>query len=763
MCESPFTPELQRSNVVREDEEERFAHSDSDDEPISRLSRAKNAARKAKRARATVGAQEQMGADDASCVPKLPETIEIPDEEDEIQSLSSSESPVPAAAKQGGKRRPFFSGTLAKGTAAIRERPALGWATTQRVEKSDGKDVKNKKLHPFFAATTAAINNAKERTKRPRVVLEPVDPWTNAKATIHTNAAAPGIPLENCEASVQSRVDDIRVIDSDEETETDPRFPYYNTKFSLPSERPVVSKVVCESSEAWAERYKNDRRIDVINGAKTKELIDWLREWYEKPQRSSEDEESIDSFMYPCPEGEGLERIAIVTGPVGCGKSTLVSNAARQLGLSVLEINASVCRTGKKIKEVIGDALNTHRIAHTNSLFSNSSNKGEEKNSSAKTLVCFEEVDQLYDDEKGFWSMIQKLALAEDCKRPIVCTANDFTEQMKQLFIAPVSPIEVDFERLVVGSKIEPLQNPIAFKHISFASRSERQATAVLNRVSTSEAVETLFDMTDCLAILCGNDMRRAINMLHFWGLRGLGGDKQASSPKKRDRQMREAQDRVGADFIQACIPEHMGPVIFRAGSSNYAKRLSRSKSSTSKAGTVDDSSALDAWTESLEMISCSDMMRGVMEEEVRERNDCEGREVDSLCMHSDLDSLYSVSREMDNQGFRFSRAYLSFGRGGQHLGEIARQSFDHTETGTELMEGELPIPRRPVVIEYLPILKSMAFADERNMNKDSKQKERPRRRTRSRTKQSGFCGLDLDPLTVSALKKSIVQREEFK
>ena len=51
-------------------------------------------------------------------------------------------------------------------------------------------------------------------------------------------------------------------------------------------------------------------------------------------------------------EGEDLKvesSCALLTGRSGCGKTAAVYALAEELGLHVLEVNASTCRTGKQV------------------------------------------------------------------------------------------------------------------------------------------------------------------------------------------------------------------------------------------------------------------------------------------------------------------------------------------------------------------------------------------------------------------------------
>jgi len=54
-------------------------------------------------------------------------------------------------------------------------------------------------------------------------------------------------------------------------------------------------------------------------------------------------------------EGERIveSSCALLTGRSGCGKTAAVYALAEELGLHVLEVNASTCRTGKQVRDFL--------------------------------------------------------------------------------------------------------------------------------------------------------------------------------------------------------------------------------------------------------------------------------------------------------------------------------------------------------------------------------------------------------------------------
>jgi DNA polymerase III delta prime subunit len=172
----------------------------------------------------------------------------------------------------------------------------------------------------------------------------------------------------------------------------------------------------------------------------------------------------------------------LISGPCGCGKSAAIYAIAKELDFEVFEINSASRRSGKDILEKIGDMTENHLVqsgqakasiidcdtlsAAKSDLERNKTacksdtqsgrqntmtsflktagssiekarlkGKGKEKgvakttihshtqNKQKQSLILFEEVDVLFDEDKTFWSTV--ISLATQSKRPIIMTCND--------------------------------------------------------------------------------------------------------------------------------------------------------------------------------------------------------------------------------------------------------------------------------------------------------------------------------------------------
>lgn len=102
---------------------------------------------------------------------------------------------------------------------------------------------------------------------------------------------------------------------------------------------------------------------------------------------------------------DSLPNTFVLHGPVGSGKTSAVYAVAAELGFSVLEINASVKRSGASLRTMVEEATQSKHVG---------------RNSSTMTILLFEEVDLAFAEDAGFFQTL--VSLCESTKRPIVLT-----------------------------------------------------------------------------------------------------------------------------------------------------------------------------------------------------------------------------------------------------------------------------------------------------------------------------------------------------
>ncbi|EQC32097.1 hypothetical protein SDRG_10293 [Saprolegnia diclina VS20] len=206
-------------------------------------------------------------------------------------------------------------------------------------------------------------------------------------------------------------------------------------------------------------------------------LYQWLRAWKtlrsgRQPDRSSYMEFFMDpEYSDDDEEDTELYRLLVLQGEAGAGKTCSVYACAAELGYQVLEINAGQLRSGKTLLELAGEATQSSRVLASTSSASavasgnrplvdvsrvldedfysddvrakkdakraakeqtrkkkSKKKKQKEDFTSAKTLslVLLEDVDVLFDADKGFLSALSQMARQSKC--PIIATCTQLPE-----------------------------------------------------------------------------------------------------------------------------------------------------------------------------------------------------------------------------------------------------------------------------------------------------------------------------------------------
>lgn len=202
----------------------------------------------------------------------------------------------------------------------------------------------------------------------------------------------------------------------------------------------------------WTEKYRPKTIDEVVGNPEAKKaFVAWLNAWLAgKP-----------------PE----KRAALLYGPPGCGKTSLVHAAAKQLGLELVEANASDVRTSEALKRKVW------RAATEGSL---SSTRGK--------IILLDEVDGINprEDAGGLDTILE---IVQVSRHPVVLTAND-----------PWDP------------RLRELRNVCEL--IEFGKVGVRETVKVLSEICRKEGIECDPAVLKALAENSEGDLRAAINDL---------------------------------------------------------------------------------------------------------------------------------------------------------------------------------------------------------------------------------------------------------
>ncbi|PLW57969.1 hypothetical protein PCANC_00768 [Puccinia coronata f. sp. avenae] len=295
---------------------------------------------------------------------------------------------------------------------------------------------------------------------------------------------------------------------------------------SLP---PKEEKVNDEPRSLWTDRYRPVKFIELIGDERTfRSAMSWLKTWdrcvfkkvesnkrkrMNKAQQPSNVHPQLNSFAEATesdPYGRPQEKVLLLAGKPGLGKTTMAEVLAAQAGYQVVEINASDDRNSKTVTEQIKNALES-RTLDAGAKFGG----GLSLKSNRPTCVIIDEIDGAgggggaEGNESGFVKALVKLVTEGSSNtttkvnskgksldqrpllRPIICICNDL--------YAPV---------------LRPLR-PIS-RIIRFNSPTPLTVVKRLQTICKSEKLVADLNNLNYLVKLASGDLRSCLNTLQF-------------------------------------------------------------------------------------------------------------------------------------------------------------------------------------------------------------------------------------------------------
>ncbi|KYQ56478.1 ATPase family AAA domain-containing protein 5 [Trachymyrmex zeteki] len=243
---------------------------------------------------------------------------------------------------------------------------------------------------------------------------------------------------------------------------------------------------------AWTYKYKPMSAQEIVgNEEGANKLKNWLSGWRASLTKENDDSSGDEFYSSDCSSSSNIEnnQIAVLLGPHGSGKSASVYVIAEELGYSVIEVNASSKRTGKRILKELEEATKSHRIKKSKhkSLFEQITNEDEISKISQNSLILLEDIDLVFEEDEGFVSAAYQLA--SNTKRPIVMTCRNTCPHL---------------------NKMAPQQNKVYFHKVS-----GNRASTLLELIALAETGYRI--PHNCLRkLLQEGDLRQALLQLQY-------------------------------------------------------------------------------------------------------------------------------------------------------------------------------------------------------------------------------------------------------
>ncbi|MCS6770031.1 MAG: replication factor C large subunit [Candidatus Caldarchaeum sp.] len=218
-----------------------------------------------------------------------------------------------------------------------------------------------------------------------------------------------------------------------------------------------------QSTVPWTEKYRPSKVSEVVgNKDAITEFLGWVEGWLKK---------------------KPVKKAAMLYGPAGVGKTSLVHAYANENGWEVIEMNASDFRTRENIERIVGAASSQASIT-----------------GARNKIILVDEVDGI-DARSDSGAVAALIQIIEETRAPIVLVAND-----------PWDP------------KLGPLREKALL--IQFRRIPKPSITAHLRRIAQAEKLKLSEQVVKEVSENSDGDLRSAINdlqMLASAGSSGLG------------------------------------------------------------------------------------------------------------------------------------------------------------------------------------------------------------------------------------------------
>ncbi|KAJ7583006.1 hypothetical protein C8J56DRAFT_1015638 [Mycena floridula] len=254
-----------------------------------------------------------------------------------------------------------------------------------------------------------------------------------------------------------------------------------------------------DDATLWVDRYRPQRFTDLMGNERVaREAMAWVKQWdrcvfgrkkaKKRMKADDEPEEEPDEFHRP------QQKLLLLSGPPGLGKTTLAHVIARHAGYATMEINASDARSGQVVDDRIRPALES----------------GFTVGSDKPLLLIIDEIDGATGGSETSSGFIHKLIqLTQDKPRKKGRYANR-DPQRKRPILRPIICICNDLN----ASALAKLR-PIAFQ-LRYQRPADIHTVKRLREVCEIEGLRADQRALTTLVAVARGDLRSCLNTLQF-------------------------------------------------------------------------------------------------------------------------------------------------------------------------------------------------------------------------------------------------------
>jgi len=223
-----------------------------------------------------------------------------------------------------------------------------------------------------------------------------------------------------------------------------------------------------EQDQLWLEKYRPKKLEDVIG---SQDEVERIKEWIIKHQQKD----------------LSVERFLLLYGSPGVGKTTIANIIFNQYGYDIVETNASIQRTKKKVKELLG-TIGKYSVMY----YDPSIRK--------KVGLIMEEIDgSISGDKNAINELITIFAKKKEngqkiLKIPVICTANNIKENK--------------FNLLVKEALVVKIKKPTKESLIKLGQKIKKAEKIKITKAEIEELITS-----------CSKDYRTLINQLYQYKL----------------------------------------------------------------------------------------------------------------------------------------------------------------------------------------------------------------------------------------------------